>query len=164
MEDIIIRAATLADIEQLKEFEQGVIKAERPFDPELNPDPVCYYDLEQLIKQDNCYLAVAESSGDKQQNRLVGCGYARIEKAKPYVNYRFFSYLGFMYVEPAFRGQGINQLVINYLANWSAEQGVTMLHLDVFAENVAAIRAYQKVGFNARLVEMRCDIAKNMGN
>lgn len=153
MNNISIRVATLDDLEQLKSFEQGVISAERPFDPSLKSDPISYYNLGEQISAEHIHLVVAEHEG-----RLIASGYARIEKAKPYVNYSFYSYLGFMYVEPEFRGQGINKLIIDELIRWSQEQGITMMHLDVFAENATAVRAYEKVGFKANLVEMRLDI------
>jgi len=154
MENMIIRAATIEDIQQLRKFEQGVITAERPFDNTLNADPIQYYDLEQQIQNENIYLAVAELKG-----QLIACGYARIEKAKPYVSYNFYSYLGFMYVMPEHRGKGLNQQIIDSLTCWSKDQGITMMHLDVFAENSSALRAYQKAGFKANLVEMRLDIS-----
>jgi len=154
MDNMIIRPAVHDDLKKLAEFEQGVIKAERPFDNTLNADPIQYYNLEKLISNDNTYLLIAELNG-----QLIASGYARIEQAKPYVNYRFYSYLGFMYVSPEYRGKGVNQKVIDALANWSKEQGVTMMHLDVFSENSAAIRAYKKAGFKANLVEMRLDIS-----
>jgi len=153
MNNMVIRPATLDDMAQLKQFEQGVISAERPFDETLKPDPINYYDLEQQITAEHIHLVVAENEG-----QLIACGYARIEQAKPYVNYRFYSYLGFMYVAPEYRGNGINQSIIDTLKCWSKEQGITMMHLDVFAENQAAVRAYQKAGFKANLVEMRLDI------
>jgi len=154
MDNMVIRPAVHNDLDKLEEFEQGVIKAERPFDHTLNPDPIHYYNLEKLITNDNTYLIVAEMNG-----QLIASGYARIEQAKAYVNYRFYSYLGFMYVAPEFRGKGINQKIVDALAHWSKEQGITMMHLDVFSENSAAIKAYNKAGFKANLVEMRLDIS-----
>ena len=45
MNEIKIRKASLLDLEQLLDFEQDLIKTERPFDPTVKPDPVNYYDL-----------------------------------------------------------------------------------------------------------------------
>jgi len=154
MDNMIIRQAVHEDLQKLKEFEQGVIKAERPFDNTLNADPIHYYNLEKLITNNDTYFVVAELNG-----QLIASGYARIEPAKAYVNYRFYSYLGFMFVAPECRGNGVNHKIIDALAHWSNEQGITMMHLDVFAENTAAIRAYKKAGFAANLVEMRLDIS-----
>ena len=62
-----------------------------------------------------------------------------------------------MYTLPAFRGNGINQLIINQLMQWAAERNLTEVQLEVFAENKSAIRAYEKVGFRSDLIAMRID-------
>ena len=49
MSDIIIRDARLEDLPVLLEFEQGIVTAERPFDPTLAADPISYYDIKRLI-------------------------------------------------------------------------------------------------------------------
>ncbi|GAA6203470.1 MULTISPECIES: GNAT family N-acetyltransferase [Thalassotalea] len=150
-----IRAATIQDIEALRVFEQGVIKAERPYDETLQVDPIEYYDLESLIVANDTQIVVVELN-----QAIIACGYARIKQAKKYANYNFYSYLGFMFVQEEYRGKGLNHRVIDALTQWSLEQGVTMMHLDVYTENASAIRAYQKVGFKEYLVEMRMDISQ----
>jgi len=150
MEEIIIRKATLNDLETLRRFEQGVISAERPFDPTLKKDPINYYDLEYLINAQHIELLVADLNGE-----LVGSGYARIEEAKQYLQHQRHSYLGFMYVEPKHRGKGINKIVIDALTKWSLSQNITELRLDVYYNNTSAITAYEKVGFVKHMIEMR---------
>ena len=49
MENITTRKASLSDLETLRRFEQGVINAERPFDPTLKKDHIQYYDIETMI-------------------------------------------------------------------------------------------------------------------
>jgi len=49
MDNLLLRDAVLEDLPFLKEFEQEIIKAERPFDPTIRQDPVSYYDLIQKI-------------------------------------------------------------------------------------------------------------------
>lgn len=63
-----------------------------------------------------------------------------------------------MYVEPEYRGLGINKLVMENLIEWSKEQGVLDFYLDVYDGNDAAIRAYEKVGFSKSLVEMKINL------
>ncbi|HUQ96019.1 MAG TPA: GNAT family N-acetyltransferase [Chitinophagaceae bacterium] len=151
MQDAIhVRPATVADLPVLRRFEQGVIAAERPFDPTLKGDPVLYYDLEEMLDNNDVALLVAES-----ETGLVGAGYARLLQAKPMYAYKHYAYLGFMYVEPHFRGQGINQKIMNALRKWVIAKGVTELRLEVYVGNERAIRAYEKIGFSKLLVEMR---------
>jgi hypothetical protein len=95
MQNIIIRKATLNDMDTLLIFEQGVIAAERPFDPTIDVDPINYYDLNTLLTALHCHLVVAELDGEP-----IGSGYARIETGKPFLTHKQHAYLGFMYVLP----------------------------------------------------------------
>jgi ribosomal protein S18 acetylase RimI-like enzyme len=151
--NIKLREATEEDMDQLLDFEQGVIQAERPFDPTLDSDPIVYYDLHRLISSKDSNLLVATS-----QDRLVGAGFARIENAKPYNVHKRFCYLGFMYVLPEFRGQGINSMIIEALKEWSISKNITEMRLDVYDLNQAAMKAYMKVGFSKHMTNMRLDL------
>lgn len=150
MNEIIIRKAEIKDLPVLREFEQGVISAERPFDATLKPDPNYYYDIDEMIAANHIELLVAE-----KENKLIASGYARIEEAKPYLQHRQHAYLGFMYVEPGHRGQGVNKMILDALEKWVLSKGIAELRLDVYHPNDAAIRAYEKVGFTRHMIEMR---------
>jgi ribosomal protein S18 acetylase RimI-like enzyme len=153
MGEIRIRAANLEDIATLREFEQGVILAERPFDPSLKPDPITYYDIEQLVTSPEVRFSIAEVHGS-----LVACGYAKIIEAKPYVKHDREAYLGLMYVLPEFRRRGINNLILEDLYRWALSRGVTELTLEVYPENIGAIRAYEKVGFKPYILQMNASL------
>ena len=150
MEGLIIRKALETDMPTLLRFEQGVIAAERPFDPTIKESPVHYYDLNEMITAPHIELLVAEISG-----RLVGSGYARIDVSQHFLRHRQHAYLGFMYVEPEFRGRGVNGAIMNALENWTAAQGIPELRLEVYYGNASAISAYEKVGFSRHMIEMR---------
>ena len=150
---ILTRKATLKDIDTLLVFEQGVIKAERPFDTTLKPDPLHYYDIEEMITASYIELVVAEF-----EEKIIGSGYARLENSKHYLKHSKHAYLGFMYVDPNYRGKGVNQKIIEALKNWTVLQNVTEMRLDVYFNNDIAIKAYEKAGFTKHMVEMRMDI------
>ena len=153
MTDVIIRTANLKDLSVLLEFEQCIISIERSFDEHLKDDPISYYDLKELILSVNAEVIVAEID-----NKIVGSGYADIKESKAYAKHEYHSYLGFMYVDPAYRGKGINKLILNSLKCWSKTKNVNYLCLDVYADNQTAIRAYEKVGFKSNLLEMRISL------
>ncbi|OGX88133.1 GNAT family N-acetyltransferase [Hymenobacter lapidarius] len=153
MRGVDVRVATLADLETLLRFEQGIIAAERRFDPTLRPDPIHYYALSELLASPRAVVLVAEC-----QQRLVGSGYVRIQAAKDYHLHQQYGYLGFMYVEPGHRGQGINGLLLASCKQWAMAQGLTELRLEVYADNQPAIRAYEKAGFAGHMLEMRVAI------
>jgi GNAT superfamily N-acetyltransferase len=146
---IRIRPATTADLPALLEFEQGVIAAERPFDPTLKDAPV-YYNLPALITSPDAELLVAEWAGV-----LIGSGYARIERAEAFLLHSHHAYLGFMYVAPDHRGKGVNKLILEALSHWARTRNITELRLDVYYDNEPALRAYEKAGFLRHMIVMR---------
>lgn len=155
MNQITIRKATLNDLPTLLQFEQGVIEAERPFDPTLKDEKIYYYgDIGEMIVAAHIELLVAELEG-----KLIGSGYARIEQNTiPKYKFNRYAYLGFMYVLPEFRGQGVNQMILEKLKEWCKSQNVTELQLEVYNDNPSAIRAYEKAGFSKLMVMMRMNL------
>ncbi len=150
---ITTREATLEDLPVLLEFEQGIIDFERPYDCTLKDTKISYYDIEAMIVSQDVIVAVAIEG-----NEVVGSGYARIEKPKPYLKHNVFAYLGFMYVKEKARGKGVNGLVIKYLNKWIRSHGIDEVRLDVYYDNPGAIRAYEKVGFKNLLINMRMSL------
>jgi ribosomal protein S18 acetylase RimI-like enzyme len=159
---ITTRPATTAELPTLLRFEQGVIDAERPIDPTIQDGPIHYYDLNAMITSPHIHLVVAEtntdSNGDANVPTLVGSGYARIDPSRHYLKHTHHAYCGFMYVEPAYRGKGVNQLIIDALKSWARSKNLTELRLDVYTTNDIAIRAYEKAGFTRYLINMRMGI------
>nr|WP_321232314.1 GNAT family N-acetyltransferase [uncultured Psychroserpens sp.] len=153
MQNPIVRKATLADIETLKKFKLGLIKAELPMDETIKEDTVSYYDLEALITNDNSELLVAVIDSE-----LVASGYAKIIPDRPYLKHDFQGYLGFMFVPKKHRGNGYNKLVLDALLKWCKSRNIYEIRLDVYDTNPAAIRAYEKAGFKKHLINMRLDI------
>jgi len=153
MEPIAVRAATLDDLPILLEFEQGIITAERPFDPTLREGEIHYYDIAAMITAIDVEVVVAEAGSE-----IIGSGYARIEQSKIYLKHRQHAYLGFMYVKPEYRGKGVNKMVIDALQQWVILKNIDELSLEVYDENLPAVRAYEKIGFSKLLVQMRMGI------
>ncbi|WP_394751141.1 GNAT family N-acetyltransferase [Spongiimicrobium salis] len=152
MEKFECRSAILEDLEILLEFEQGIITAERPFDSTLRKGDIHYYDLEQLILADNAEVAVI-----MYKDQIVGSGYGLIKAAKPYLDHETYMYCGFMYTVPQYRGKGVNRIILSHLKDWALTKGINEIRLTVYVDNIPAIKAYEKVGFQKHLVEMRLD-------
>ncbi len=147
---ITTRRATPADVAILLEFEQGIIRAERPWDPTLQPDPISYYDVGAMIEAED-YEVIVAVDGDL----IIGSGYAKEKASDHYVEPAIHCFLGFMFVRDEYRGRGINGLVTEALLNWARARGLTEVRLRVYEDNAGAIRAYDKAGFKKHLVEMR---------
>lgn len=150
MSNFLVRTARLEDLKVLLEFEQGIIKAERPMDPTLAKDPISYYDLSELIYSDEAEVVVVE-----YDTKVIASGYAKIKKANDYLDHEFYCYLGFMFTQPDYRGKGVNKLIVDELVKWSVSKGLQEIRLTVYDDNVAGLKAYQKVGFKKHLIEMR---------
>ena len=150
MSQIKIREATVADLPDLLAFEQNIVAAERPYNDRIKGGVVHYYDIAGLIDSDESLVLVADDGG-----RLIGTGYARLKDSKDEFEHDRHAYLGMMFIEPNYRGQGLIQRLIEQLLTWAREAGVRDYYLDVYAENEAAVRAYEKFGFRGNLLEMK---------
>jgi GNAT superfamily N-acetyltransferase len=149
--DVTIRSAARGDLDVLLAFEQAIIDAERPFDETIRSGgDVRYYDLEGLIASSDAEVLVAEIGSE-----IIGSGYARIDPAEPYLKHDKHSYLGFMYVVPEHRGKGVNKKITEALESWSLSHDVTEMQLEVYADNVAAVKAYRKAGYQPLILTMR---------
>ena len=146
---MIVRPATEADLPTLREFEQGIIAAERPFDPTLAPDPISYYDLAALIASRDAEVLVAVDG------EVVGSGYVRIAAALPFLAHRQYGHIGFIYVKPSHRGRGISTRIMEELEAWARGRGITELRLEVYSGNAPAIGVYERAGYSHYLITMR---------
>ncbi len=152
---MIIRRAKIEELETLLGFEQGIVTAERPLNPTLKDGEIHFYDLAKLLGSPLAAIFVAELEGD-----LIASGFVLEKEASDSLKHDRYAYLGFMYVKPEYRGKGVNQKVLDALLNWAKERGLTEVRLEVYSENSAAVRAYEKAGFVSHLLEMRMEIEK----
>jgi len=125
-----------------------MVEAERPYYAFIK-ETVTYYDLEALIAEDDSHLLVVESEG-----KIIGSGYAQIRDSGTSYTYETLCYLGFIYLEPGHRGKAIGQTMLELLKDWGIAKGLAHFHLDVYADNESAIRAYEKAGFKKLTVKM----------
>lgn len=153
MSDLSIRAACADDLPILLSFEQGIVRAERPYDHTLKPDPISYYDIAELIDDPDAEVAVAILDGHP-----IGSGYALKKASRHYVTPEFHALIGFLYVDPGHRGKGVNKRILDHLFAWARQNDLPEIHLTVYPDNVPAIRAYQKTGFQPYLLEMRVNL------
>jgi RimJ/RimL family protein N-acetyltransferase len=149
----ILRIANLDDLPTLLEFEQRLIKAERPMDPSIKDGDISYYDISEMIKASNSEVFVVELD-----HEIVASGYAKIIDDRHYLKHTKQGYLGFMYVPEEHRGKGLNKLILDALIDWCKARNVFEIRLDVYDVNETAIKAYKKSGFKNYLINMRFDI------
>jgi len=110
MKNLSLRTAALKDLPILYEFEQGIVSTERPYNETLKLCHINYYDHKSLIEFEESEVIVAEING-----AIFGSAYINIKIAASYLKHTHYGYLVFMFVKPAFRGQGINQKKLEVL-------------------------------------------------
>ena len=59
-----------------------------------------------------------------------------------------------VYVDPAYRRQGIGKALIKHAEAWAKDRGYTQMGLQVFTTNQSAINLYQQLGYQARSISM----------
>jgi len=149
----IVRKATKKDLPVLREFMNGLVEAERPMDPTIKDGHVVYYDLSEIMTNEESDLFVVELN-----NELVASGYAKIKDDRPYLKHKKQGYLGFMFVPEKHRGNGYNKLIMDALLKWCKARNISEIRLDVYEDNPSAIRAYEKVGLKKHLITMRMNL------
>lgn len=148
-----VRKATLNDLPTLLEFEQELIKVERPMDPTIKDGKISYYDISEFIKSKDSEVYVVELD-----NEIVASGYAKIKDDRTYFKHKKQGHLGFMFVPNAHRGKGLNKLLVDALLKWCKQKDVFEIRLDVYNENPSAIKAYEKIGFKKYMIKMRLNL------
>ncbi len=152
---VIIRKATIADVNKIRLLELELIAFEQQIVPSLKQSgEIHYYDLPTVLAdEDRSLLLLLEVAGE-----LAGCGLGQIRINKDYYQETYFGYIGLMSVKPSFRGKGYGPRIMNDLLDWFRSKNIKEVKLKVFSNNDAAIASYKKVGFAELMTEMRMDL------
>ena len=127
------------------------MQAERPFDPTLEEGTIHYYDDPRMLESDEVEFLLATSGETLGGLRLRAhrAGQSRIFR------HTHHAYVGLMYVEPAYRGSGVSGKILGSLKQWCRSRNVAELRLEVYRDNGAAVRAYERAGFAPLYMQMR---------
>lgn len=153
MTEVRIRKAKKEELEKLLAFEQAIIDIGVLYDPTAKTKGFHYYDLEKLIESPDALVLVAELD-----NEIIASGLAYIKPGNVYNVFTHYADLRFMYVRPEHRGKGINRLILEELKHWAKSRGLSEIRLNVYDENIPAVRSYEKAGFKKIVVEMRMQV------
>jgi GNAT superfamily N-acetyltransferase len=92
------------------------------------------YSVEKLIAQAVAFFVL------RADDTPAGCGGVQLFGTA-------FGELKRMYVRPAFRGSGFGEMLLNHLADYARANGVGLLRLETGIHQAAAIRLYERAGF-----------------
>jgi putative acetyltransferase len=102
--------------------------------PLYRPESRHGYSVEKLMAQAVAFFVLRENGTPAGCGgvQLFGTAYGEIKR---------------MYVRPHFRGRGFGELLLNHLADYARAHGVGLLRLETGIHQAAAIRLYERVGF-----------------
>jgi len=92
------------------------------------------YSVEKLLTEGVSFFLIRENSTP------AGCGGVKLFGTE-------YGEVKRMYVRPEFRGLGLAKLMLDHLANYARNHGVEILRLETGIHQQAAIRLYERVGF-----------------
>lgn len=92
------------------------------------------YSVEKLLREDVAFFVL------RHDETPAGCGGVQFYGTE-------YAELKRMYVRPRYRGFGLGKMLVNHLADYTREHGLTVLRLETGVHQDAAIGLYEHVGF-----------------
>jgi GNAT superfamily N-acetyltransferase len=119
---------------------------------ELYPQQKDYQHLEFTVDryftpQTPLWFVLAEDGGTRIACLWIGIAIDQIT-GKRHPN------IFLLYVEPAYRRQGIASALIKNVESWAKSQGYTQIGLQVFTTDRPAIALYEKLGYQMQSISM----------
>jgi len=109
--------------------------------PQYPPQSRHGYSIEKLLRERVVFFVL------RQDEVPVGCGGIQLVGADPPRRSEPYGELKRMYVRPQFRGQGLGGILLNHLVEYARQQNVYVLRLETGIYQTAAIRLYERWGF-----------------
>ena len=94
------------------------------------------YSVERLISENVAFFLIRED------DIPAGCGGVKLFGTE-------YGEIKRMYVRPQFRGSGLARLMLEHLENYARSHGVAVLRLETGIHQQAAIRLYERMGFQS---------------
>jgi GNAT superfamily N-acetyltransferase len=146
--EVLIRHAVLDDVVALLELWVELDRQHRHKLPELfgepaGPAPTLDFLRETFHDRDRTIL-VAEIEGE-----LVGLSYLFITEAPehPLLEPRKYMTLDDLVVNPAFRGRGVGEALVETAEEWAKERGAHQFEAEVYDFNEEALDFYAALGY-----------------
>lgn len=92
------------------------------------------FSVDKLIRDKVAFFVV------RQDGAPVGCGGVKLFGDE-------FAEVKRMYIRPQHRGQGLSKRLLNHLADYARQQGITLLRLETGIYQSEAIGLYESFGF-----------------
>lgn len=148
---VIIRAATLADVAAYRELRLEALKnhptAFGQDYAEALSRPQKYWEETLTINNEEKAIFLAEAEHKRELIGMTGISRRLSNKSMHSAN------IWGVYVKPEWRGNHLAETLIRSCLAWAKEQGVVIVKLGVLANNQSAVRCYERCGFETYGVE-----------
>lgn len=148
METIMIRRATLEDYQAVSTLFEQVDQLHADALPDLfqpSDGPARSQEwFAQIAASEDAALFVAE-----QQGILVGLVLCRVHNSPAFPLFvpRRYVHINDLVVHESFQGKGIGRLLMQRAHEWTKEQSMTDVELDVYEFNMPARTLYEHLGY-----------------
>lgn len=92
------------------------------------------FSVDKLLRENVAFFVI------RQDGLAAGCGGILLVGSE-------YGEIKRMYVRPAFRGKGLSKLMLEHLAGYAREHGITLLRLETGIHQREAIGLYERMGF-----------------
>lgn len=143
---VIVRPATLADLDSIVGFRMALLDAERE-------SPVYGRRREDAEARARRKTPMFLASGREitwiaeQGKRPIGMLRCMERRGSPLLRPARFGYIASVYVDPAFRRRGVLTQLVDAATTWCRARGLTEMRLHATIENAAATAAWDHLGF-----------------
>jgi ribosomal protein S18 acetylase RimI-like enzyme len=163
-----IRPATPDDVPSVLPMVQALADLHEAWDPArfpYVPEIGKRYDrwLRQRAGDERSVFLVAEREADATQPtaKVVGFVICTIEETIPVYRVKETGFVHDLWVEPAYRNEGVARQMTMHLIERFTELGVTQIRLETAVANDAARKLFASCGFRESAVEMMVELKKS---
>lgn len=154
MEELTIRRAQESDIPTINKLLYEVLKVHSDVRPDLFKAGTKKYtdeELKEILKDDKTPVFVAEKEGN-----VVGYAFCVHQQ---YINNNNMTdiktlYIDDLCVDEAARGAHVGKALYEYVLNYAKAEGCYNVTLNVWADNVNAVKFYEKIGLKIQKIGM----------
>lgn len=154
MEELTIRRAKESDIPTINKLLYEVLKVHSDVRPDLFKAGTKKYtdeELKKILEDDKTPVFVAEKEGN-----VVGYAFCVHQQ---YINNNNMTdiktlYIDDLCVDEAARGAHVGKALYEYVLNYAKAEGYYNVTLNVWADNVNAVKFYEKIGLKIQKIGM----------
>ena len=149
-----IKKATIKDFDEVLNLKFASKIEERKFNKKLMPVNKAKRYYKEYLKNDltNRWRAIFVFIKNKE---IVGIVVGKIFKTLKVTGYERCGFISNVYVKKEYRRKGIAKKLIKEIIGWFKKKGATKISLELYKDNIAAIKLYHKFGFKDYTIKMK---------